>query len=122
MALEQHIENIIFIQIADVILLFAIPIVSIYIFPLVFINKEVFSSIPLGLKCLLGNLKFSLPLVLVTAFSVLFSLLTEGILSYIGSFVLSSSILIVLVFISTTIDFTLFIAVCLILKDKLLAN
>ena len=50
---------------------FLIDIASIYILPLVFLKKEIFNSIHFGIKCLLGNFKFSLPLVFATSFSQL---------------------------------------------------
>jgi hypothetical protein len=103
-----------------IILSIAVNILSIYIFPLVFLLRERFECIPLGIKCLLGNFTFSTPLVLLTLVPSILGLLVRS-----GGEPLSTSPAIpafsyLLWIISIAIDFTVFIAASLILKKKLL--
>ena len=99
-----------------------IDILSIYIFPLVFLTQKHFKCIPLGIKCLFGNLNFSLPLVILAAIpSVLNLFSTEAS----DTAVLSMPMLAidyVLWVVSLLIDFVIFIAAALILKEKLLQS
>lgn len=106
----------------NVILSFIIDIASIYILPLVLLKKEILSSIQIGVKCLLGNFTFSSPLVLVTLFSFTFPFLIGLTLKSSNAQFLFFSFSIVLVFILIVIEFTVFVAAALILKDKLLAE
>ena len=97
-----------------------IEIVSIYILPLVLYEKKIISSIKLGIKCLVGNFKYSSPLVLVLLLAVFIPLLVNVVLKYIDIQILSYSLAVTLNFLSIFIDFTIFIAASLILKDKLI--
>ena len=101
---------------------FIIEVVSIYILPLVLLKKEIFSSIKTGIKCLLGNLKFSSPIVLVLIFSFIFPILVTGVIKYINILFLSYTFSVFLIFLSTFIEFAIFIAASLILKEKLLVT
>ena len=99
-----------------------IDILSIFIFPLVFLLKKRLACIPLGVKCLFGNFNFSIPLVVLAAvpsilhmFSIEFSEVTLATLPYLA---LNYIIWIV----SLIIDFVIFIAAGLILKEKLLPS
>ena len=93
---------------------------SIYIFPLVFLNKEIINSIKLGIKCLIGNIKFSAPLIIITVITyflpelnlVSFKLINSKFFLYIFYFIF--------ILINVSIDFIIFITASLILKDKLL--
>jgi len=97
-----------------------IGVVSIYILPLVLMKKEIISSFKLGIKCLLGNLKFSSPIILVLIFSFLFPILVTVIIKYVNIQFLSYTFSVILIFLSTFIEFAVFIAASLILKEKLL--
>jgi hypothetical protein len=96
-----------------------INILSIYVIPLVFLTGERFSCIPLGIKCLIGNFQFSLPLVVLSMLSIAFG-------SYMGhtgaeSQMPASSALAGLmgVFLTVAVDFVVFVAASLVLKEKL---
>ena len=102
------------------ILSIAIDILSIYIFPLVFLLKKRLTCIPLGIKCLVGNFGFSLPLIFLAAIPTVLHLLS----AHPSNATASASPLFLLNYIfwviSLIIDFTVFIAASLILKEKLL--
>ena len=102
------------------ILSFIIDVITIYVLPLVLFKKEIISSINLGIKCLLGNMKYSAPLVILLIFSSVFSILVTKIINIINIQFLSYSISILLIFIPIFIGFTIFIAASLILKENLL--
>ena len=57
------------------ILSIVIDILSIYILPLVFLLRKRFSCIPLGVKCLVGNFKFSRPLIFLAMVPTILHLL-----------------------------------------------
>jgi hypothetical protein len=99
-----------------------IEVVSIYILPLVLLKKEIISSFELGFKCLLGNLKFSLPLVSLLVFSFILPTLVAVVLKIAYSLFLVYTFSVILIISSTFIDFALFVAASLILKDKLLKD
>jgi hypothetical protein len=99
-----------------------INILSIYIIPIVFIENQRMPSIPLGLKCLLGNLKFSLPLILINISPIILSLLPIKNVSS-SEVTLSYLLLALPMFIFTLfIDFMVFITATLILKANLYRN
>ena len=102
------------------ILSIVIDILSIYILPLVFLLRKRFSCIPLGIKCLVGNFKFSRPLIFLAMIPTILHLLnvqpTEA-----GSASLPILFLNYLFFVvSLIIDLVIFIAAGLILREKLL--
>ena len=102
------------------ILAIIIDILSIYIFPLVFLTQKHLASIPLGIKCLVGNLNFSLPLVIFAAVPSLFNLFSSEV-SETAALSLPMFVLSYLFWLaSLIIDFVIFIAAALILKEKLL--
>ena len=105
-----------------VILSIALDVLSIYIFPLVFLLRERFACIPLGIKCLLGNFTFSTPLVLLTLVPSILGLVVRS-----GGEPLSTSPAIPAFYylfwlIGMVIDFAVFIAASFILKEKLLTS
>jgi hypothetical protein len=106
----------------DQILVIVIHVLSIYIFPLVFLLKKRFACIPLGIKCLLGNFNYSLPLVLLAAIPTILHLISiqpsDATTSASPNFLLSY----IFWLISLVIDFIVFIAAALILKEKLLPS
>ncbi len=97
-----------------------IDILSIYIFPLVFLIRKHMACIPLGIKCLVGNLNFSLPLVILAVVPSLINLFSPEVsvttVLSVPMFVLNYIFWIVSLF----IDFVVFVAAALILKEKLL--
>ena len=97
-----------------------IDILSIYIFPLVFLLKKRFKCIPLGIKCLLGNINFSIPLVMLTVFPSILNLFSmessETTVVSLPLFALNYIFWVV----SLIIDFAVFVAAALILNEKLL--
>ena len=49
----------------------ALDILAIYIYPIVFMTYQRLASIPLGIKCLLGNFTFSIPLIILSILPIL---------------------------------------------------
>jgi hypothetical protein len=97
-----------------------IDILSIYIFPLVFLLKKRGTCIPLGIKCLIGNFSFSVPLMLLTLIPFILNSLTaypaEAASVPPAAHILNYSFWLI----NIVLDFVIFIAAALILKDKLL--
>jgi hypothetical protein len=96
-----------------------INVASIYVIPLVFLTRERFHCIPLGIKCLIGNFQFSTPLVFLSILSIAlsFSMGQNG-----GDSALPPSSAIgglVVTFLTVAVDFVVFVAACLVLKEKL---
>jgi hypothetical protein len=97
-----------------------IDILKIYILPLVFLLRKRFSCIPLGIKCLVGNFNFSLPLIFLAMVPLILQLLSiqpSDATAPSLPFLFLNYIFFV---ISLIIDFVIFIAAALILKEKLL--
>jgi hypothetical protein len=93
---------------------------SIYVIPLVFLTRKRLTCVALGIKCLVGNFQFSLPLVFLSMLSIALSLS----MGYSGadSPLPPSSALggLVVTFLTVAVDFVVFVAACLVLKEKLL--
>lgn len=93
---------------------------SIYIIPLVFLNKEIINSIKVGIKCVLGNIRFSAPLILITVIlfvlpelsAVFYNINGGGVLIYITYFLS--------VVVGTILHLSVFLTASLILKNKLI--
>jgi hypothetical protein len=97
-----------------------INVASIYVFPLVFLTRERLQSIPLGIKCLVGNFQFSLPLVFLSMLSIALSL-SMGYSGADSPLPPSSAVGgLVVTFLTVAVDFVVFVAACLVLKEKLL--
>ena len=105
---------------ARIILSIAVDILGIYIFPLVFLLRERLTSIPLGIKCLFGNFTFSTPLVLLTLVPSVLGLLVKSVAAPSSATPTVPAFYYLFWLISIVIDFTVFIAASLILKEKLL--
>lgn len=102
------------------ILSIVIDILSIYILPLVFLLRKRFSCIPLGIKCLVGNFKFSRPLIFLAMVPTILHLLNiqpSDATAASLPFLFLNYIFFVF---SLIIDMVIFIAAGLILKEKLL--
>lgn len=96
-----------------------VNILGIYVIPLVFLTGERFSCIPLGIKCLIGNFQFSLPLVFFSILSILVgAFLGQG---GAGSPPHASSAFVglLVIFLTVAVDFLVFVAASLVLKEKL---
>jgi hypothetical protein len=96
-----------------------INVLSLYVIPLVFLTGERFSCIPLGIKCLIGNFQFSLPLVLLSLVSIALG-------SFMGHSGAESQMPpssafagIIVIFLTVAVDFVVFVAAGLVLKEKL---
>ena len=99
-----------------------INVLSLYVIPLVFLTGERFSCILLGIKCLMGNFNFSLPLVLLSILSIALSFSTGH--TGEGSPLPPSAALwgLVVTFLTVAVDFVVFVAAGLVLKEKLFQN
>lgn len=99
-----------------------INVLSIYVIPLVFLTRERFSCVVLGIKCLIGNFHFSLPLVFLSILSIALSFS----MGHSGSdpHLPPSSALggLMLTFLTVAVDFVVFVAASLVLKEKLFQN
>jgi hypothetical protein len=96
-----------------------INVLSLYVIPLVFLTGERFSCVPLGIKCLIGNFQYSLPLVLLSLVSIALG-------SFMGhsgaeSQLPASSAFagLMVIFLTVAVDFVVFVAASLVLKEKL---
>ena len=96
-----------------------INVASVYVIPLVFLTRERFPCILLGIKCLAGNFQFSTPLVFLSILSIVlsFSMGHSGAESTLPP----SSALggLAVTFLTVAVDFVVFVAACLVLKEKL---
>lgn len=94
-------------------------IMTIYIIPLVFLLNRKISSVSLGIKCLLGNLRYSIPLMVLVLFPLLLNLIMRN--PYLTSNQPATAFLGNYLFwiLNLLFDFTIFIAATLILKEKL---
>jgi hypothetical protein len=96
-----------------------INVASIYVIPLVFLTRERVPCITLGIKCLLGNFQFSSPLLFLSILSIAlsFSMGSGGA----DATLHPSSALggLVVTFLTVAVDFAVFVAACLVLKEKL---
>ncbi len=105
----------------DILCSFLVTSITIYIFPLVFILERRWKSIKIGFQCLLGNLRFSLPLLLIVGGNSAIGLffLHQGSKENYNLHVLSYGFFIIF---GLLIDLWVFISATLILKEKGLAN
>ena len=97
-----------------------IDILSIYILPLVFLLRKRFSCIPLGIKCLVGNFKFSQPLIFLAMVPTILSLLNIPPADTTAASLPFLFLNYIFFVFSLIIDLVIFIAAGLILKEKLL--
>jgi len=96
-----------------------VNILGIYVIPLVFLTGERFSCLPLGIKCLIGNFRFSLPLVFLSILSIIFS----AFMGHGGAGSppppVSAFVGLLVIFVTVGVDFLVFVAAGLVLKEKL---
>jgi hypothetical protein len=96
-----------------------INVLSIYVIPLVFLTRDRFPCVLLGMKCLIGNFQFSSPLVFLSILSIAlsFSMGHSGADSQLPP----SSALggLAVTFLTVAVDFVVFVAASLVLKEKL---
>lgn len=98
---------------------FVINCLALYVFPLVFLLRKRLQSISLGFKCLLGNFRFSLPIIILAFSPTIVGLLigpafehTSGTLNIIFGYIFW--------LLNIFVEFLVFIAATLVLKEKLL--
>jgi hypothetical protein len=101
---------------------FLLDIFSIYIFPMVFITYQRLASIPLGIKCLLGNFTFSLPIILLSLLPTLTELLSRNTSTVSENPTFYFLLVFLQLIFAVVIDFTVFITASLILKEKIFPN
>jgi hypothetical protein len=96
-----------------------ISVLGLYVIPLVFLTGQRFSCIPLGIKCLIGNFQFSLPLVFLSMLSIALGSFMghTGAESPMPPF--SAFAGLILIFLTVGVDFVVFVAASLVLKEKL---
>jgi hypothetical protein len=97
-----------------------IDILSIYILPLVFLLRKRFSCIPLGIKCLVGNFKFSRPLIFLAMVPTILHLMNVQPVDATAASLPFLFLNYIFFVFSLVIDLVIFIAAGLILKEKLL--
>jgi hypothetical protein len=96
-----------------------INILSIYVIPLVFLTRERLPCVPLGIKCLVGNFQYSLPLIFLSMLSMTLSF-SMGYSGADSPLPPSSAVGgLVVTFLTVAVDFVVFVAACLVLKEKL---
>jgi chromate transport protein ChrA len=84
------------------------------------LSDRIVNAIEIGIKYLLGNIRFSAPFIIIIVFQSLISLIINAIAKQFDSqFVLYGSS-IFLIFLSTFVSFWIFISAALVLKEKLL--
>ncbi len=100
----------------------AVDLFTIYVIPLVFLLQKRLKCIPLGIKCLFGNLQFSTPLILLSLIPSILGVMIRPVpdaAEYsLGTMVLGYLFWVVSIY----VDCLVFISAALILKEKLLAD
>jgi hypothetical protein len=104
----------------NIVFSFAVEVAAIYILPLVLLQNEILPSIKLGVQCLLGNWRFSLPLIYLLGGAFLLPYLMAAAFKQIDPNMLSYVVTTLLTIVTISIEFTIFIAAGAILRDKLL--
>jgi hypothetical protein len=99
---------------------FAIEVAAIYILPLVLLQKEIIGSIKLGVLCLVGNWKYSLPLVYLLGGAFLLPYLMAAAFKHFDLNFLIYIVATLLTILTISIEFTVFVAAGAILRDKVL--
>ncbi len=96
-----------------------INVLSIYVIPLVFLTGERFPCIPMGIKCLIGNFQFSLPLVFLSMLSIALGSFMGHTGAESQTPTSSAFVGLIVIFLTVAVDFVVFVAACLVLKEKL---
>ena len=97
----------------------AINLFSIYVYPLVFILQKKWESIKVGVKCIIGNAIFSMPLLVIVAAQSIIVLFYQ-IQALKVSGIAGVAVYIIFMAINLFVDFIVFISATLILREKLL--
>jgi hypothetical protein len=98
-----------------------VDICTIYVIPLVFLLQKRLKCIPLGIKCLVGNFQFSMPLIILSLIPSILALMLRplpGASNTFGSMVFGYLFWVVSIY----LDCLVFVSAALILKEKLLAD
>jgi hypothetical protein len=96
----------------------AVDIFTIYVIPLVFLLQKRLKCIPLGVKCLVGNFQFSMPLIILSLIPSILALMIRPLPASehtFGTMVFGYLFWVV----SICIDCLVFVSAALILKEKL---
>lgn len=101
-----------------------IDVISIYVFPLVFITRKRLDSLKLGAKCIIGNFKFSIPLIVLVLLGSFCRIILESPFFY-AYFLFEQrfirfALMLFLSFGGILLDFVVFVSATFILEDKLL--
>lgn len=98
----------------------SLDIATIYVIPLVFLLQKRLKCIPLGIKCLLGNFQFSMPLILLSLIPSMVALVIRP-LSADAEYTIGTMVFGYLFWVvSIYVDCLVFIAAALILSEKLM--
>lgn len=99
-----------------------VDVFTIYVIPLVFLLRKRLKCIPLGVKCLLGNFQFSMPLISLSLIPSIIALMMRPLPAdaeySFGTMVFGYLFWVVSIY----VDCLVFIAAALVLKEKLLAE
>jgi len=99
-----------------------VDVFTIYVIPLVFLLRKRLKCIPLGIKCLLGNFQFSMPLIFLSLIPSIIALMVRP-LPDDAQYALGTMVFGYLFWVvSIYVDCLVFVAAALILKEKLLAE
>jgi len=100
----------------------AVEVATIYVIPLVFLLQKRLKCIPLGIKCLLGNFRFSMPLIILSLIPSIVGLmirpLTGAAQNTLGAMMVGG----LFWGVSIYVDCLVFIAAAVILREKLLVE
>lgn len=99
-----------------------VDILTIYVIPLVFLLRKRLKCIPLGLKCLMGNFRFSRPLIFLSLIPSLFVMMIRPLPADAEYALPAMMIGYLLWLVSIYLDCLVFIAAALILREKLLVD
>jgi hypothetical protein len=94
---------------------------SIYVYPLVFINRQQWRSVKFGFRCALGNFKFNLPIVIIVVISASLGFYIGEVDSFSARYS-HTFICVIYTIISWFVDVMVFVSATLILKEKVLTN
>jgi hypothetical protein len=98
----------------------SVDIITIYVIPLVFLMKKRLKCIPLGVKCLVGNFQFSMPLIALSLIPSILALMIRP-LSAGSEYTFGTMVFGYLFWVASIyVDCLVFVSAALILRDKLL--
>jgi len=100
----------------------SVDIFTIYVIPLVFLLQKRLKCIPLGVKCLMGNFQFSMPLIILSLIPSILALMIRP-LPAASEYTFGTMVFGYLFWVvSIYVDCLVFVSAALILKEKLLVD